>query len=215
MRKLLLILALAVGMTASAQKQTNYYFFIDLTAPELIEDFKEQAYAKIDKSGLSKDNGCNGIKLTVVPITDVPFLQPAKASIVAGGDECTWYANPMDRKKSVKNFNRSIDKALGKYYYGDGYPLTRIYETVMGEMVEIKNQNAKVFVFSDMFENTDDFSMFSTFPKDIDGTYESIKGLDVTLIQGIANDTETKKADYALMFWTKVFPGAEVERFKL
>lgn len=214
MKKLLLTLALVVGMTASAQKTTDYYFFLDLTAPELIEPFKEQIFSKISFSGIGKDSDCNGIKVTIVPITDVPFVQPKTVVLSAGGDECVWYAAPHERKELIQSFRSKLNKAIGHYEYGEGYANTRIHETVSGELSKIKPET-KVYILSDMIENGFEFSMLNSYPKNVDGTYESIKDLDVTLIQGVDSEIDIKFLDYALMFWTKVFPGSKYERIQL
>ena len=221
MKKLLLTLALVVGMTASAQKTTDYYFFLDLTAPELIEPFKDQIMMKLreDLGGkefkrLEKDNGCHGVKVTIVPITDIPFVQPKAVSIMAGGDDCSWYANPADREDAVKYFRNKLNKAIGHFEYGEGYANTRIHETVSGELSKIKPET-KVYILSDMIENGFEFSMLNSYPKNVDGTYESIKDLDVILIQGVDSEIDIKFLDYALMFWTKVFPGSKYERIQL
>ena len=213
MKKLIITLALVIGMVANAQKTSTFYFFVDLTHEPLIQSYVDLVKAELP-SILKGTKSGNGVVVHLVPITNFTYLTPKTIKLAAR--DIPWYENEYLRQDELSAFKASFEKGLKVFDFGDGYPNTRIYEELLANMKDIKDSKATVMVLSDLYENAEGkVQLHKTYPRDVSSQYDPLFFDDITIVQGITKGDDPKNADYVLKFWRTILPGTNVDRFKL
>ena len=154
MRNLLLIFMIAFTMNVSAQHNSLYYVFIDVTDSALVDTFKKQVKKAgpqmIAQAGVKKGNG---IEIKFFSISNLK--QGVRASLKVTPREISFFESKYDRPDEIEEATNKLPGILKKFVK-DAYPHTRIVDAVSAEMNKFKASRAKyktIIVFSDLFEN--------------------------------------------------------------
>ena len=202
--KKLLIIALLLGASVNAQTKV-YNIFIDLTDEALVESYKEQIMESLPV--IIRKNKDNTVELNILPITNIAGFKSKKSVLTPS----PWYANSLVTEDKEKAWIKQVSRELDKFEFGTGYGQTRIYDNLN----RIKSKTSTIIVFSDLIENSDDVSLYKSYPNlDVAVKLTTIHMPNVYFVRGIANHLDQdliRLSDYAEKFWKQVIPGISIE----
>lgn len=210
----MLVIALMFAASVNAQKNTVFNIFIDLTEEGLIESYKKQVIEAVpeilNEAGIWIQDGVYtgeaGVELRFHPITNIAGL--ASTKVVIPFKEEFWYDNVYVRNDEIRKAIKKIPSALKRFSYGEGYDYTRIYDNIKSVPGV---ENSVVIVFSDLFENSDDVSVYDAYPNVLThDALEKLKLKDVYFVRGInepSNQSYIRLSEYAMDFWKSTIPG--------
>lgn len=223
----ILILSTGIGVPIYLYKS------LEITEISVLRDITEQHLAEpnadeiIYQFGLTDGHNWNGAMFRFAHISDISYSKVSEIKIDASNK---WLSNELQRKKEIQNFTKGVENIIAQ---AENDSIGRMHSSVFLPIVNELNRLSKskshkriLVVYSDLFENNLDVSLYSKGRLDVSQlNVDSLKslfeheqplpdltGIEVYLIYQPANAEMDREYKIVSEFYRKQFEnkGAKV-----